>query len=150
MTEVNYVVLARAAPGRKARLKLKLVTIESSYGREIKRIRGDLTQQKFANLMGVGKNTVIRYESNERIPDANFLYKLHSIFGADPTRVVLGRDSVHIHDPDEIELLNGFRAARDEVKRTIKRIVEITAIPRLNKNRPTRSTNHDHLAEDVP
>jgi transcriptional regulator with XRE-family HTH domain len=96
-------------------------------GAEIKRIRGERSQQEFADLLRVGRTTIIRYENNERTPDAEFLFKLNLLFGVDPTRVVLGRDSVHIHDPKEIALLANYRAAAEEDKRTVERMVELAA-----------------------
>jgi transcriptional regulator with XRE-family HTH domain len=96
-------------------------------GAEIKRIRGNRSQQEFADLLGVGRTTIIRYEKNENAPDAEFLFKLNLIFGVDPTRVVLGRDSIHIHDPQEVAMLNNYRAASPEDKHAIERICETAA-----------------------
>lgn len=96
-------------------------------GAELKRIRGERSQQEFADLMGIGRNTVVRYENNQNAPDAEFLFKLNLLFGVDPTRVVLGRDSVHIRDPKEMALLNNYRAAADEDKRTIERMADLAA-----------------------
>lgn len=96
-------------------------------GAEIRRIRGDLSQQAFAELLGVAGLTIIRYERNERVPDAEFLFKLNLLFGVDPTRVVLGRESVHVQDPNEMALLNDYRALPDEDKRTIERMVQLAA-----------------------
>jgi transcriptional regulator with XRE-family HTH domain len=96
-------------------------------GAEIKRIRGERSQQEFADLLEVGRTTIIRYESNERMPDAEFLFKLNLLFGVDPTRVVLGRDSVHIQDQKEIALLANYRAASDDDKRAVDRILEMAA-----------------------
>lgn len=96
-------------------------------GAELRRIRGERSQQEFADLMGIGRNTVVRYESNQNAPDAEFLFKLNLLFGVDPTRVVLGRDSVHIRDPKEMALLNNYRVAADEDKRTIERMADLAA-----------------------
>ena len=96
-------------------------------GGELRRIRGQLSQQEFADLMGIGRNTVVRYESNERAPDAEFLFKLNLVFGADPSQVVLGRDSVQIRDPLELALLKNYRSAADDDKRAIERMAELAA-----------------------
>lgn len=96
-------------------------------GAEIRRIRGRLSQQEFAELLRVGRTTIIRYESNERAPDTEFLFKLNLVFGVDPTRVVLGRESLHVSDPKEIALLLGYRAAAEEDKRAIERMTELAA-----------------------
>ena len=60
-------------------------------GAEIRRIRGERSQEEFADLLGVGRTTVIRYEKNERAPDAEFLIKLNIAFGVDPTYLLLGK-----------------------------------------------------------
>lgn len=96
-------------------------------GAEIKRIRGSRSQQEFADLLEVGRTTIIRYENNERTPDAEFLFKLNLIFGVDPSRVVLGRDSVNIRDPKEVEVLNNYRAAKPEDRLAIERMCEMAA-----------------------
>lgn len=62
-------------------------------GAEIKRIRGEMSQGDFAAMMGVGRTTIIRYESNERAPDADFLIKINLVFGVDPTQLLLGKKS---------------------------------------------------------
>ena len=96
-------------------------------GAELKRIRGGRTQQEFADLLGVGRNTVARYETNERTPDAEFLFKLNLLFGVDPSRVILGREPVSLLGQRETELLNNFRAASDEDKVAIERMAELAA-----------------------
>lgn len=96
-------------------------------GAEIRRIRGHLSQLEFADLLQVGRTTIIRYESNERAPDTEFLFKLNLVFGVDPTRVVLGRDSIQVIDPKEITLLLGYRAAAEEDRRAIERMTELAA-----------------------
>lgn len=96
-------------------------------GAEIRRIRGDRSQQEFAELLGVGRTTIIRYESNERAPDTEFLFKLNLIFGVDPSRVVLGRESVNIRDAKELTLINNYRSASAEDKSAIERICETAA-----------------------
>lgn len=98
------------------------------FGAEIKRVRGDCSQQEFARLLGIGRTSVMRYESGERIPDAEFLFKLHSQFGVDPTRVVLGRVSVHIVNQEEMALLDSYRAASDEDQRAIERMAALAAL----------------------
>jgi transcriptional regulator with XRE-family HTH domain len=96
-------------------------------GAELKRIRGKLTQQEFADLMGVSRNTVVRYENNDRPPDAEYLFKLNLVFRADPTRVLLGGHSVHLSEQREIALLTNYRVASEEDRATIDRMAELAA-----------------------
>lgn len=102
-------------------------------GAELRRIRGERSQQEFADLIGVGKNTVARYENNERLPDVEFLFKLNLIFGVDPSRVVLGRDSVQLNSTREKTLLKNYRIASEDDKNTIDRMVDLAAQSALQK-----------------
>lgn len=107
-------------------------------GAELKRIRGDRTQQEFADLLDVGRNTVARYETNERIPDAEFLFKLNLLFGIDPSQVILGRKSGQLMGERETKLLDDYQGASEEDKRTIERMADLAAkSAREKKTKPT-------------
>ena len=97
-------------------------------GAEIRRIRGDRSQQEFANLLGVGRTTIIRYESNERAPDTEFLFKLNLVFGVDPSQVVLGRESINIRDEREVTLIKNYRSASQEDRSAIEQMCETAAL----------------------
>lgn len=92
-----------------------------------------MSQQQFADLMGISRNTVMRYETNERAPDAEFLFKLNLVFGVDPSRVVLGRDSIQISDRREVTLLTNYRSATEDDKIAIDRMAELAAQSAKNK-----------------
>ncbi|EME69754.1 phage repressor [Paramagnetospirillum caucaseum] len=47
-----------------------------TVGERIRMVRGDVRQPDFATRLGVDKNTIGRYERDERQPDAEFLAKL--------------------------------------------------------------------------
>jgi transcriptional regulator with XRE-family HTH domain len=96
-------------------------------GSEIRRIRGNRSQQEFADLLGVGRNTIQRYESNDRAPDTEFLLKLNLIFGVDPSRVVLGRESGQLDSVRERGLVRDFRAASPEDQQMIERVAKLAA-----------------------
>lgn len=96
-------------------------------GAELKRIRGAMSQQEFANLMGIGRNTVVRYESNENAPDAEFLFKLNLLFRIDPCQVILGWKTVRLQDQNEIALLENYRESSDEGKRAIEHMADLAA-----------------------
>lgn len=55
-----------------------------SLGSNIRLLRENkdrMTQKELAILLGVSKATVSLYESDDRIPDANMLYKIADVFG---------------------------------------------------------------------
>lgn len=84
-------------------------------GALIKKLRGGLTQEQFAEEMGVGRTTVLRYESNERVPDADFLLRLNVRYGVDPLHVLTGRrsDSAALNK-EEADLVAALRRCSSE------------------------------------
>lgn len=86
---------------------------EETIGKRIAAIRGDLKQVEFANRIGVGRTTVIRYEADTTSPDANFLRRLVEIFGVDPVWLLMGGNEPPQKDmsTDEKLLLERYRAA---------------------------------------
>ncbi len=80
-----------------------------SLGERIAHIRGRLTQQDFAERLGVSRNTLVRYENNKRIPDADFLQRLVSDFGADPQWLLMGGKTPRELNSVEAALLDNFR-----------------------------------------
>lgn len=57
-------------------------------------IRGSTTQEKFAKMLGVGRTSLIRYESGERVPDATFLQAVVTKCKVDPSWLLLGIEDV--------------------------------------------------------
>jgi transcriptional regulator with XRE-family HTH domain len=54
------------------------------------RVRLDLTQIQFGKIGGAGRQSIIRFESGERAPDAEFLRRVAKA-GADILYIVTGR-----------------------------------------------------------
>lgn len=107
--------------------KIEPDTQKFDTGSEIRRIRGEMTQQAFAELLGVSSLTIIRYERNERVPDAEFLFKLNLLFGVDPAQIVLGRKTSCNNDPHEVAMLNNYRKLSEEDRRVVERIIQLAA-----------------------
>ena len=86
---------------------------EETIGRRIAAIRGDLKQTEFAERIGVGRTTVIRYEAGTTSPDANFLRRLVDVFGVDPVWLLMGGDRQEQPNLaiDEKLLLERYRSA---------------------------------------
>ncbi len=64
--------------------------IDVDIGSRIKKLRGEQTQQEFADLLMIGRTTLIRYESNERAPDAELLLKLYFLYKVQPLWLLTG------------------------------------------------------------
>jgi transcriptional regulator with XRE-family HTH domain len=89
-------------------------------GGTIKKIRGKSSREKFAELLGIGASTLVRYESNERTPDADFLLKMNLLYGVDPMYLLTGRTtSLGGLNQVEVDLLNAFRSASDDGRKAI-------------------------------
>lgn len=59
-------------------------------GARISQVRHHLTQTKFADSLGIHKNTLIRYEKEKRLPDAALLIRICEQYGVDPTWLLTG------------------------------------------------------------
>ena len=81
----------------------------STVGARLKeeRLKMALSQEKFAQLGGLTKQTIIKYENDERAPDALFLQSL-SAAGADTLYIVTGRREVML--PASLEAYNTLTA----------------------------------------
>ena len=94
---------------------------ESGIGVRIAHIRGDMTQAEFAERTGVGRTTVIRYESGDRSPDVVFVCRVITEFGVDPVWLLMGDGEFKQVKlaTDEQFLLDHYRAASQQGKNAI-------------------------------
>jgi transcriptional regulator with XRE-family HTH domain len=65
-------------------------TKSRGIGARITQVRSRITQGKFADSLGIHKNTLLRYEKGERLPDSEVLTRLYKIYGADPAWLLTG------------------------------------------------------------
>ena len=61
-----------------------------TVGERLKQARGDLSQEAFAQLLGVSRLTLVRYERDERAPDMEFMLQLHSKLQIPPMWLMTG------------------------------------------------------------
>lgn len=109
---------------------------ESELSGRLQIIRGKMTQDEFAKVLGIGRTTLIRYESGERIPDANFLQTLSLKFNVDPGWLLLGIGEVPVREQMTSEkqaLLDAFDGMSEENKRAILQIGESLSQPKPSK-----------------
>lgn len=96
----------------------------------IRQFRGSMTQEEFAKEMGVGRTTIIRYESNERVPDADFLLRLNVRYGADPMHVLTGRrPNTVVLSAREAWLIDRYRNAKAAGVAAIDAVAQLLSEP---------------------
>lgn len=67
-----------------------------NLGERLKKLRGDENQTTFGSRFGASRNTVMRYESGERTPDAAFIAALCKHYGVNPSWLLLGEGSLSL------------------------------------------------------
>jgi transcriptional regulator with XRE-family HTH domain len=103
-----------------------------TLGDRIAHVRGGLTQQEFAERLGISRNTLVRYENNKRIPDAEFLCMLARNFGADPQWLLMGGEPPMELSPRESALIANYRASPEEAKRSVETTAALFAQPKMD------------------
>lgn len=93
-------------------------------GVRIREVRGAATQKDFADLLGVGRTSVVRYESGERMPDAVFIAQINAVLGIDPIWLLTGARAAAPPGPalapDEAALLDNYRHSPPEGQTALK------------------------------
>lgn len=65
--------------------------ITLGLGDRLAQVRGQLTQEAFAKSLGISLRTYIRYESEERLPDAELVAKVGEVYGVDMAWLITGK-----------------------------------------------------------
>lgn len=68
---------------------MSIVDVEGA-ARRLRELRGDRTQQEFANLLMIDRKTVVRSEKGDRPPSAELLVALNTVLGIEPSYVLTG------------------------------------------------------------
>ncbi len=77
-------------------------------GARITQVRSRVTQGKFADSLGIHKNTLIRYEKEERLPDSELLTRIYEVYGVDPTWLLTGESRSPAATEPPISLLEDY------------------------------------------
>jgi transcriptional regulator with XRE-family HTH domain len=90
----------------------------------IERLRLDLSQEQFAELMNKKKMSVFRYEKNERVPDACDL-ELLSHHGVDVTFICTGKRFVqHEVSNEDFKLCNMIKNVAPEQREVLLTLIQ--------------------------
>ncbi|MDG2992001.1 helix-turn-helix domain-containing protein [Candidatus Synechococcus calcipolaris G9] len=60
-------------------------------GQRLLHLRGKRSRQTFADLLGIGHRSLVRYEKEERLPDAEVLARICQVFEVDPMWLLMGK-----------------------------------------------------------
>lgn len=99
-------------------------------GARLRIIRGVRSQEEFAELLGVGRATLQRYEADQRTPDGDLMARLWMLFRADPLWVLTGTSS---SDPIwgangwEAQAMTSLRALDDHTRQRVIAMLEAVA-----------------------
>lgn len=97
---------------------------QQEIGARIREVRGAMTQKDFADKLGVGRTSVVRYEAGERMPDAVFIAKANLVMGIDPIWLLTGQRGAPAQAPplapDEAALLDNYRHSPPEGQAALK------------------------------
>lgn len=105
-------------------LKNKFKSIRKHHG---------LSQEKMAEKLGIARGTYINYELGERIPLADLLIKLVSLFNINPIWLLTDKGKMfdnrvmaEIREPDNLDcrIINAIYGMEDEKKKGILRHIE--------------------------
>ncbi|AMK09634.1 helix-turn-helix domain-containing protein [Pseudodesulfovibrio indicus] len=106
---------------------------EDTLGQRIAIIRGQMTQGDFAKRVGIGRNTLIRYERGDNEPSASFLQKLIKDFGVDPQWLLLGGEPPMELSPRESALIANYRASPEKGRRSVETMASVLAESQTEK-----------------
>jgi transcriptional regulator with XRE-family HTH domain len=89
------------------------------------RKRARLTQVALADQMGVGSDTISRYESGERWPDIEDLHRMAAALGCPPWALLIDPDHrpTEVAIGDEVEMLNLLRSLDGEALEFLRRFL---------------------------
>ncbi|MBH1577325.1 helix-turn-helix transcriptional regulator [Stenotrophomonas maltophilia] len=101
-------------------------------GERLRLIRGDRSQKDFAELLGIGRTTLIRYEAGTRPIDVELLVKLNLLFGTQPLWLLTGAgtsgEGVQLTSREAM-LLKNYRNSPEDAKVALERTSAAFAQP---------------------
>lgn len=84
----------------------------TGIGGRLRSIRGKISREKFSKIMEVGKNSLVRYENEERNPDADFLASICEKFQISPQWLLFGKgQKTWVENPNAEHALNSIRTS---------------------------------------
>lgn len=121
-------------------------------GERIRSIRGSRSQIEFAELLGIGRTTLIRYESGERQPDVEFIVKLNLLFNIQPLWLMTGKFEATAGiqlDARERSLIEGYRNLEDSAKAAVDTMLKALLAAALHDDGTARGVRKPHATAEA-
>lgn len=104
------------------------VRMSNDIGDRLVQVRGGLSQAAFAELLGIGRASVQRYEQGKRVLDADLLARLWVLYSIDPLWLITGKSSTDPSwgnvDQEERRLVATFRALSPAGRRHLLEVAQ--------------------------
>ncbi len=99
----------------------------NTLGSRIYKIRTDLglSQKQFADTLGIGRMSFIRYETDQNYPNAKFLTDLHKLCGVSMDWLLLGTEKSAFDDlnNDEQTVLAIYKTLNEEARESLFNLI---------------------------
>lgn len=93
----------------------------------LRKARGEITREKFAEMVGVSQSTIKNWESGETEPRISDILTLSKITGENPVFLAFG-DLSEIENEDQIELTSSILSLEDKDLETAKEIIKALSL----------------------
>lgn len=110
-----------------------------NIGKRLKEVRGSFSQQQFADVLEVHRNTVARYEREERVPDSEYIEQIYKKFSINPQWILTGEGQMATSKQAEFYIAIDNYFMRKSDKRLYDRIKH--HLIEYKKNDPSFSYN---------
>ncbi len=104
-----------------------------TIGERLRQIRGEKTQAEFADLLGIARKTLVRYEAGEREVDVDLILRLNLLFKVQPLWLLTGAFEPIAGTPltvSSTELLSYYEQCAGEDQAIVRRIAAALAANR--------------------
>lgn len=94
----------------------RLIELRASYG---------ISQNEMAEKLGISRISLLRYELGDRLPDINFLIKLHELCSVDMNWLLLGQKETNLpnwqadYTADDLRLIDYLKNLNPKAKQAL-------------------------------
>lgn len=97
------------------------------FGNRLREIRfsHNVSRQEFVESLGIGMTSLHHYESGLRVPDVNFLLRLHNLYQVDLEWLLLGQKETDLpnwqagYTADDLRLIDYLKTLNPKAKQAL-------------------------------